>query len=342
MSAGENARSDAALCAADEVTVIFPPHSRLWDYARDEAARQALEHCRRERRAWLDWKPFQTMRALWPALPELDGGLGPDGAEVLAGPTLDPDDPRRLAIAAAARAILPWKKGPFRLLGEPIDAEWRSDYKWARLLPALPDQRGKTVLDVGCNNGYYLFRLAAQAPDFMLGIDPVARWHWQFHLIQHCAQVPNLAFEMWGWQELVHLRAAFDTVLCMGILYHHPEPLQLLRALHEVMRPGGFLVLESIVLPGEDELCLFPRERYARMRNVFFVPTVPAMRNMLERAKFEGIEVVSSQAHLPAEQRTTPWNPGPSYEAFLDQSDPNRTEEGYPAPHRAILVARKR
>lgn len=320
----------------------FPPHTRLWEFARDEDARAALACCSEERLAWLDWKPFQAIRALWPHLPDGPAGLGADGAEVLAGPELAADHPHRRAAAEAARAILPWKKGPFRLLGETIDAEWRSDYKWDRLRSALPDQRGKAVLDVGCNNGYYLFRLAAQAPDFMLGIDPVPRLHWQFHLIQRYAQVPNLAFEMWGWQELVHLRAAFDTVLCMGILYHHPDPLQLLRALHEVLRPGGLLVLESIVLPGQDELCLFPRERYARMRNVFFVPTVPAMRNMLERIKFEGIEVVTSQPHLAAEQRTTAWNPGPSYAEFLDPADPTRTEEGYPAPHRAILLARKR
>ena len=315
----------------------------LRDLIRDPAAWDALQAVTAQRQSLLDAKAFAALRDLLPRLPErAPRQCTFDTAEVVIGEDLAPDDPDRPLLEAAARAAMPWKKGPFRLFGIPIDAEWRSDLKWDRLAPHLPDQAGKVVLDVGCNNGYYLFRLAAQNPGLMLGIDPVARLHYQFHLLQRYARVPNLHFQMWGWEEVVHFDACIDTLFNMGILYHHRDPLGMLRALHRALKPGGLLVMETIIIPGEEDLCLFPADRYARMRNVWFVPTLSALRHMLTRAKFVDLHTVAVNRHLPEEQRSTAWNPGPSYEAFLDPHDATQTLEGYPAPHRAVVFARKK
>ena len=309
----------------------------------DDDAAQALQAVKAERDKSLDWKPFASIRELMPQLPQLPPTTCQfDRAEVTIGEPLPPDHPTRLAIEEAARAVMPWKKGPFNLYGIPIDAEWRSDFKWDRLAAALPDQHGKMVLDVGSNNAYYLFRLLPQQPKYLLGIDPVPRLWYQFHLLQRYAQIPNLEFAMWGWEELAHWRELWDTVFCMGIVYHHRDPMGILRQLHQAMKPGGLLVMESIVIPGDESVCLFPPDRYARMRNVWFVPTVTALKHMLTRAKFCDIEEIATNRHEPAEQRTTPWNPGPSYEDFLDPDDPDRTAEGHPAPWRTILLARKK
>lgn len=315
---------------------------RIFDLVRPEAA-DHLRNLSERRAAWLRWKPFRDYLDILPQLPHrhAEHTLW-DRAEVTIGENLPEDHPDRQAIARAAKAILPWKKGPYRLFGIPIDAEWRSDYKWDRMADKLPDMRNQRILDVGCNNGYYMFRLLPQRPAYILGIDPVPRlWH-QFHLLQRYANCPELAFQMWGWQEAAYFEELFDTIFCMGILYHHRDPMGLLDTLLGALKPGGLLVMESIVIAGEDPICLYPPDRYGKMRNVWFVPTVPAMCHMLNRAKYRDVDVIAVNKHEPAEQRTTPWNPGQSYADFVDPNDPDRTIEGLPAPHRAIVFARKR
>lgn len=315
----------------------------IFDLIHDPKSKQTLQALTEERRVWLDWKPFDDIKTHIAQLPELAADhFAADSAKVVIGAPRGEHDPLYQQIDAACKAILPWKKGPFQLFGVDIDAEWRSDYKWDRLREKLPSLRGQNVLDVGGNNGYYAFRMLADQPAYVLNIDPVPRLWYQFNLLQHFARRPELEFFMWGWQETIHFKHLFDTVFCMGIIYHHHDPIQILKQLHQTLRPGGLLVLESIVIPGEDDMCLFPAERYAKMRNVWFVPTVPAMVNMLERTKFSEIEVVAVNRHESEEQRTTAWNPGQSHADFMDPARPDRTIEGYPAPHRAILFARKK
>ena len=58
-------------------------------------------------------------------------------------------------IETLMRNLMPWRKGPFSLYGVNIDTEWRSDWKWDRVLPHLSDLTGRTILDVGCGSGYH-------------------------------------------------------------------------------------------------------------------------------------------------------------------------------------------
>ncbi|QTD48136.1 tRNA 5-methoxyuridine(34)/uridine 5-oxyacetic acid(34) synthase CmoB [Sulfidibacter corallicola] len=317
--------------------------SRILDMVRDEQSRQVLRHLNEERAHWLEWKPFQAIREKMALLPDLaaDHVDFDDGAIVI-GRDLPLEDRERQTILEACQAILPWKKGPYRLFGIELDAEWRSDHKWDRMKHRLPSFKDQVILDIGGNNGYYAFRMLADEPSYVLNIDPVPRLWYQFHLLQHFARRPELEFQMWGWEEVAHFEKLFDSVFCMGILYHHFNPIQILKNIHQALKPGGLLVLESIVIPGEEAYCLFPEDRYARMRNVWFVPTVSAMRHMLARCKFEDIEVVAVNRHEAREQRTTVWNPGQSYADFVDATNPDRTVEGLAAPHRAILFARRK
>ncbi len=308
----------------------------------DPDAKAALRAVSAERERRLADKPFEAFAELLANLPERKPQrLDLSGPTAVIGEDLPADDPFRMQVETASKAVMPWKKGPFRLFGLEIDAEWRGDFKWSRLVGHLPPQRDKVVLDLGCNNGYFLFRLMDQEPRFALGVDPAARPQRQFQLLQRLARLPNLEFQMWGWQELVHLRELFDTVFCMGIVYHHFNPIQILRNIHHALKPGGLLVLESIVIPGDEPRCLFPADRYANMRNVWFTPTTTALRAFLHRTKFTDVVTVAVNKHEPDEQRTTAWNPGPSYVDFLDAANPDRTIEGHPAPWRAIVMARK-
>ncbi|MDC7224807.1 MAG: DUF1698 domain-containing protein, partial [Spirochaetales bacterium] len=78
-------------------------------------------------------------------------------------------------LEAALRSLMPWRKGPMSYFGIDIDAEWKSNRKWDRVAPHIPDLKGKRVCDVGCNNGYYLLRMLPREPELLLGIDPMVR-----------------------------------------------------------------------------------------------------------------------------------------------------------------------
>lgn len=242
-----------------------------------------------------------------------------------------------------AQNLIPWRKGPFSLFGLEIDAEWRSDYKWERLESKLGNLSNKTILDIGCNNGYFMFRMAAQNPRLVLGIDPVLHNLCQFELLKKLSSLSSLHFELFGVEHVSYFQQMFDTIFSMGIIYHHRHPIQQLLDMREALKPGGQLVLETIGIPGEATVALFPEESYAKMSNVWFVPTLNCLINWAKRARFCEIEVVADTPLTSDEQRLTKWCPPPkqSLADFLNPQNPNATIEGYPAPRRFCIIARK-
>lgn len=233
----------------------------------------------------------------------------------------------------------PWKKGPFDLMGVFLDAEWRSDLKWERVKAMASPLLGRRVLDVGTGNGYFLLRAAGEGARFTLGVEPSAHYAAQFMALRRCYQCNDIALLPLTSAEFPQESRCFDTVLSMGVLYHRRSPLDHLAELKSFLRPGGEMILETIVVPGEEGYALMPRERYAQMRNVWFLPTVPTLTAWLHRLGFENIRVSSEVATTSAEQRCTPFSPQPSLRDFLDPSDSTKTTEGYPAPQRAIWIA---
>lgn len=282
---------------------------------------------------------FQRWRRLESALPRLTPSIVEPGAIVRVGRTEDIDPSARAELSARLRELIPWRKGPFELFGIAIDAEWRSDLKWTRLVNAIAPLTGKTVLDVGCGNGYHCFRMLESGAAQVLGIDSHLPYVGQFWALKHFlpelpVDVLPLALEQWPVME-----PAFDTVFSMGVLYHTRSPLDHLLHLKRVLKPGGELVLESIVVPGEKGYALTPTGRYGRMGNVWFIPSVATTVSWLERCGFEQIRVVDESPTTATEQRKTGWMPFDSLEDSLDPSDRGRTIEGYPAPHRAVILA---
>jgi tRNA (mo5U34)-methyltransferase len=239
------------------------------------------------------------------------------------------------------RTFSPWKKGPFQVNDVFIDSEWRSDLKWDRIKDYIGDLTDKCVLDVGCNNGYYMFRLLEHNPRHVLGIDPVVRVKAQFDAIQGFLQDERLQMELLGAQHLDQMKESFDFILYMGILYHHRDPIAHLKMLKEALKPGGRVLIETIGIEGEESISLTPAGKYACMPNVWHVPTLNCLINWLEKLKFKNIEVISTSWDEVAEQRATSWSSNASYENFLDPNDSTRTIEGHPAPKRfALMVSR--
>ncbi|MBD8685278.1 tRNA 5-methoxyuridine(34)/uridine 5-oxyacetic acid(34) synthase CmoB [Pseudomonas sp. CFBP 13719] len=241
---------------------------------------------------------------------------------------------------AALMGLSPWRKGPFDLFGVHVDTEWRSDWKWDRVAPHL-DLRGKRVLDVGCGNGYYQWRMLGAGADSVIGVDPNWLFFCQFQAVQR--YLPDLpAWHLpFALEDLPAGLEGFDTVFSMGVFYHRRSPIEHLLALKDCLVKGGELVLETLVVPGDEHQVLVPEDRYAQMRNVWFLPSVPALERWVRRAGFTDVKCVDVSITTMAEQRGTEWMKFQSLSDFLDPDDHSKTVEGLPAPMRAVITGRK-
>lgn len=234
----------------------------------------------------------------------------------------------------------PWRKGPYHIHGLHIDTEWRSDFKWDRLSPHISSLKDKYVLDIGCGSGYHLWRMRGDGAKFVVGIDPTQLFLCQFNAVQHFIKDDNVHLLPLGVEHLPELNA-FDSVFAMGVLYHRRSPIDFLYQLKSQLVDGGELILETLVIDGDENTVLVPGERYAKMRNVWFLPSCDAMCAWLARCGFKNVRVVNVDATTLEEQRKTEWIDTESLQDFLDPNDATKTIEGYPAPKRAIFIANK-
>ena len=239
------------------------------------------------------------------------------------------------------RGLIPWRKGPFSVFDIDIDAEWRSERKWSRLLPHLPDLSGKVIADIGCNNGYYMFRMVPHNPALVLGFEPYVHHYFAFNLLNAFAAQQRLRVELLGIEHLTLFPESFDVIFCMGILYHRPSPIGALQELFTALKPGGWLMIESQAIPGEDPIALFPEQTYAKVPGTWFVPTATCLHHWLNRAGFKQIECFQQHPMSSEEQRRTAWMEFESYQDFIDKDNPTLTIEGYPAPSRVFFKATK-
>lgn len=262
------------------------------------------------------------------------------GDTVRIGTASDLSAAQQEQLRCVLETFVPWRKGPFELFGVSIDTEWRSDWKWQRVVPHLAPLAGRKVLDVGCGSGYHLWRMRAAGASLALGLDPSLFFLMQFHTVKHyLPQEPVHCLPLRS-EDLPDLGGkGFDSVFSMGVLYHRRSPLTHLQELKQVLCPGGELVLETLVVAGDAQTVLMPEARYAKMRNVWFIPSVALLELWLRRLGFVNIRTVDINRTSLAEQRSTEWMRFESLCDFLDPSDSERTIEGYPAPTRAVVLA---
>ncbi len=280
--------------------------------------------------------------AAWERLPAAeDTQLDASGPAVgVSGAASSGDHARQLT--ETLMQFHPWRKGPFRLFGIHLDTEWRSDLKWERLAEAI-DFRGQSVLDVGCGNGYYGWRMLSAGAEWVLGCEPFLLYVLQFEVMRRYAPRPERHFVVpLADHELPDQLQAFDIALSMGVLYHRPSPIEHLQKMAQALTPGRQLILETLIIDRAHGNVLVPEDRYAKMRNVWFIPSLELLELWLRRTGFEAVRVIDVTATTPHEQRRTDWMTFESLADFLDPHDPNRTIEGYPAPLRGMLVARRR
>lgn len=248
-------------------------------------------------------------------------------------------DTEKLHIETALRGLHPWRKGPFNIADIFIDTEWRSDWKWQRLAPHIAPLQGKTVLDVGCGSGYHAWRMRGAGAELVIGIEPSPLFVVQYWALQHFLQNDGVFVVPAACEDLPPNLQAFDTVFSMGVLYHRRSPMDHLLELKQLIKPGGQLVLETLVIDGDENAVLVPEGRYGRMGNVWFIPSTAALENWLKKMRFNDVRVVDACQTTTQEQRSTDWMRFQSLSDFLDPNDSNKTIEGYPAPRRTIFTA---
>ncbi|WP_110877288.1 tRNA 5-methoxyuridine(34)/uridine 5-oxyacetic acid(34) synthase CmoB [Franconibacter helveticus] len=271
--------------------------------------------------------------------------LTPERLDLLHSVTADMREPlaagQQMRIEKLLRTLMPWRKGPFSLYGVNIDTEWRSDLKWERVLPHISSLAGRTILDVGCGSGYHLWRMIGAGAKLAVGIDPTQLFLCQFEAVRKLLGDDQRAHLLPLGIEQMPALNAFDTVFSMGVLYHRRSPLEHLWQLKDQLVKEGELVLETLVVNADANTVLVPGERYAQMRNVYFIPSALALKNWLEKCGFVDVRIADHCLTTSEEQRRTDWMTSESLADFLDPQDSSKTVEGYPAPLRAVLVARK-
>ncbi|VAW85714.1 tRNA (mo5U34)-methyltransferase [hydrothermal vent metagenome] len=261
--------------------------------------------------------------------------------EIIIGHAADCSPAEQAQLKILLQQFCPWRKGPYSLFDIHIDSEWRSDLKWDRLAQHITPLFGRQVLDVGCGNGYHCWRMAGAGAKLVIGIDPSLLFLAQFHAIKHYAPKISVHIIPFKMEELPDPAAQFDTVFSMGVLYHRRSPIDHIIELKQALRPGGELILETLVIPSSYGNLLMPRDRYAKMRNVWFIPETQQLEVWLQRCNFKNIRVIDVSLTTTAEQRATTWMQFESLADFLSPDDPETTIEGYPAPRRAIIIANK-
>jgi len=252
-----------------------------------------------------------------------------------------PPDTNYERLQKLCRALISWRTGPYQLGDLTLDTEWRSYEKWGRVSPMIPQRQGMRIADVGCSNGYFLYKLSSLNPEIAIGFDPVERCWLQFALLQSIFRVPHLASLPMGLLALDAFPAFFDFILCMGVIYHQRDQALAVKKLYDATRPGGHVLLESLVVPHDKPLVITPPDRYAKMRNAWTVPSAASLETLFLNAGFKDVRVESFGPLTTTEQRRTELAPFESLADFLDPQDPTRTVEGHAAPHTAAVIGRK-
>ena len=125
--------------------------------------------------------------------------------------------------------------------------------KWQYLAPLLPaDLQGWSVLEIGCNAGFYALQLAQRGASVSgIDVDPryLAQAQWaaeQFGLQEQIELHHMQVYDLARWER------TFDLVLFMGVLYHLRYPLLGLDLVAQ--KAGRLLVYQGLTIPGEEEM----------------------------------------------------------------------------------------
>lgn len=235
--------------------------------------------------------------------------------------------------------LMPWRKGPWRINDISIQSEWDSSKKYTRLQDFGPSVTGKNILDIGCGNGYYGYRMLGDGADYVLGMDPAPLFWAQFQTFKSFSPTAGIDVLPLTGDPLTSMQLQFDLALSMGVLYHRRNPLDHLRMLRSCLKPEGELLMETLVVDDQRNTFIMPSNgTYAGMSNVWGLPSVALLQQWLKVCGFRDVECVSLSLTQSSEQTQTPWIATQTLEDFMSP-DRRTTREGLPPPWRAMIKA---
>src|SRR3712207_2327474 len=170
--------------------------------------------------------------------------------------------PETRALQERGKALGPWFHNMDLGGGATAPDHFLGDYpriKSRRFAPHLPaNLEGRSVLDIGCNAGFYSMEMKRRGAGRVVGIDSDERYLAQARFAAETLGYDNIEFQMLSVYDVAALGERFDVVIFMGVLYHLRHPLLALDLIHEHVAID-LLIFQSMqrgsstVLPLEEE-----------------------------------------------------------------------------------------
>ncbi|MDC3067274.1 tRNA 5-methoxyuridine(34)/uridine 5-oxyacetic acid(34) synthase CmoB [Pseudomonadota bacterium] len=288
-------------------------------------------------------KNIQRYEDFFDSLPIITGSVNVRNGTIVfdRSPDNNSDFKQQSSIKNLVNELIPWRKGPYNVMGVPIESEWNCSIKWDRLASKIPALENNVIMDVGSGNGYFAWRMREAGAKLVVCLEPNFASFIQFHFLNQFADDPKIRFVPMSLEESSKSQYLFDKIFIMGTLYHTKAPFEHIKSATCFLKKGGFLILETLIFKSDDCTLFVPRERYARMSNVWQIPSFLAVKSWLIALGFSNIELVSVEITTTAEQRATQHMPFKSLNDGLGQEDDKVTIESYPRPQRGIIVAQR-
>jgi tRNA (mo5U34)-methyltransferase len=193
------------------------------------------------------------------------------------------------------------KTAPDHFLGDYPNIKWQ---RFAHAIPA--DLTGKSVLDVGCNAGFYSIEMKKRGAARVVGIDSDDIYLEQGRFAAEVSGYPDIEFRNLSVYDVGNLGEQFDVVIFMGVLYHLRHPLLALDTLHDTV-VKDLLIFQSMQRGSKDlmtlendypfwETSIFENDAYPKMYFVenryshdptnWWIPNRAAAEAMLRSAGF--------------------------------------------------------
>jgi tRNA (mo5U34)-methyltransferase len=146
--------------------------------------------------------------------------------------------------------------------------------RWNVIEPFIPlNLKGKSVLDIGCNAGFFSIKMKERGADYVLGIDVMPYYLDQARFISEFFN-QEIDFRLLSVYDLDQLTNKFDIVIFMGVLYHLRYPLY---ALDKIRNICSRMMIFQCVMQGSWGPIEISIDYPHWEKNIFFEPNFPKM-----------------------------------------------------------------
>ncbi len=196
--------------------------------------------------------------------------------------------------------------------------------KWQNFKHAVPqDLAGKSVLDIGCNAGFYSIEMKKRGAARVVGIDSDETYLEQARFAAAVSGYDDIEFRKLDVYEVGQLGERFDLVIFMGVLYHLRHPLLALDTLHDTV-VGDLMLFQSMQRGSKQlmhldddyafwETSVFENDAYPKMYFVekryshdptnWWIPNRACVEAMLRSAGFEIVAHPEDEVYLCRSKR---------------------------------------